>query len=55
METAGTLHSRARVASDDSANVGLWIDTGELKVDTDSWIVLFFPGSSYETAAEGVQ
>ena len=51
METAGTLHSRARVASDDSANVGLWIDTGELKVDTDSWIVLFFPGSSYKTAA----
>ena len=49
------LANGMRVASEDSgaptATVGLWIDTGGLKVDTDSWIVLFFPGSSYEIAA----
>ena len=52
------LANGMRVASEDSgaptATVGLWIDTGGLITGYNmriSWIVLVFPGSRYETAA----
>ena len=47
------LASCMRVAKDSdspTATVGFWIDH-RIKSRRDSWIVLFFPGSRYETAA----